>query len=35
MIEINGNISVISGNKNLKQTHHKRKINKTLGTLNY
>ena len=34
MMEIDGNISVISGNKNLKQTHHKRKIHKTLGTLN-
>ncbi|MFZ4680341.1 MAG: DUF421 domain-containing protein [Flavobacterium sp.] len=34
MFEIDGNISIISGNKNLKQTHHKRKIHKTLGTLN-
>ncbi len=34
MMEINGNISVISGNENLKQTHHKRKIHKTLGSLN-
>ena len=34
MMEIDGNISVISGNENLKQTHHKRKIHKTLGTLN-
>ena len=34
MFEIDGNISIISGDKNLKQTHHKRKIHKTLGTLN-
>ena len=34
MFEIDGNISVISGDKNLKQTHHKRKIHKTLGNLN-
>jgi uncharacterized membrane protein YcaP (DUF421 family) len=34
MFEIDGNISMISGNKNLKQTHHKRKVHKTLGTLN-
>jgi uncharacterized membrane protein YcaP (DUF421 family) len=34
MLEIDGNISVISGNENLKQTHHKRKIHKTLGNLN-
>ena len=34
MMEIDGNISVITGNKTLKQTHHKRKIHKTLGTLN-
>lgn len=34
IMEIDGNISVISGNENLKQTHHKRKIHKTLGTLN-
>lgn len=34
MMEIDGNISIISGDKNLKQTHHKRKIHKTLGTLN-
>jgi uncharacterized membrane protein YcaP (DUF421 family) len=32
MMEIDGNISVISGNTTLKQTHHKRKIHKTLGT---
>lgn len=34
MFEIDGNISIISGDKNLKQTHHKRKIHKTLGNLN-
>ncbi|MFZ4106021.1 DUF421 domain-containing protein [Flavobacterium sp.] len=34
MFEIDGSISIISGNKNLKQTHHKRKIHKTLGDLN-
>ena len=34
MFEIDGNISIISGNENLKQTHHKRKIHKTLGSLN-
>ncbi|WP_291138275.1 DUF421 domain-containing protein [Flavobacterium sp. UBA7663] len=34
MFEIDGNISIISGNENLKQTHHKRKANKTLGELN-
>lgn len=34
IMEIDGNISVISGNKTLKETHHKRKIHKTLGTIN-
>lgn len=34
MFEIDGSISIISGDKNLKQTHHKRKIHKTLGTIN-
>ena len=34
MFEIDGNISIISGNENLKQTHHKRKTHKTLGKLN-
>lgn len=34
MMEIDGNISVISSDKNLIQTHHKRKIHKTLGNLN-
>ncbi len=34
MFEIDGNISIISGDENLKQTHHKRKVHKTLGELN-
>lgn len=34
MLEIDGNISIISGDKNLRQTHHKRKIHKTLGSIN-
>jgi len=34
MFEIDGSISIISGDKDLKQTHHKRKIHKTLGKLN-
>lgn len=34
MMEIDGNISVISGEKTLVQSHHKRKIHKTLGNLN-
>ena len=34
MFEIDGNISIISGNENLKQTHHKRKVHKSLGELN-
>lgn len=34
MFEIDGSISIISGDKNLKQTHHKRKVHKTLGTIN-
>ena len=34
MFEIDGSISIISGEKNLKQTHHKRKVHKTLGTIN-
>lgn len=34
MFESDGNISIISGDKNLKQTHHKRKVHKTLGTFN-
>ena len=33
MLEVDGNISVISGNKTLKQTQHKRKIHKTLGVV--
>jgi uncharacterized membrane protein YcaP (DUF421 family) len=34
MFEIDGSISIISGNEHLKQTHHKPKIHKTLGNLN-
>lgn len=34
MLEIDGNISVLSGDEKLVQTHHKRKIHKTLGNLN-
>ena len=34
MFEIDGSISIITGDNNLKQTHHKRKIHKTLGNLN-
>lgn len=34
MFEIDGSISIISGDKDLKQTHHKRKVQKTLGNLN-
>lgn len=34
MMEIDGNISVISGEKTLAQSHHKRKIHKTLGATN-
>jgi uncharacterized membrane protein YcaP (DUF421 family) len=34
MFEIDGSISIISGDKDLKQTHHKRKAHKTLGTIN-
>ena len=34
MLEIDGNISIISGDKNLRQTHHKRKAHKTLGSFN-
>lgn len=34
MLEIDGNISIISGNDNLRQTHHKRKTHKTLGNIN-
>jgi uncharacterized membrane protein YcaP (DUF421 family) len=33
MFEVDGNISIISGNDMLRQTHHKRKIHKTLGNL--
>lgn len=34
MFEIDGTISIISGDEHLKQTYHKRKIHKTLGNLN-
>ena len=34
MLEIDGNISIITGENNLRQTHHKRKLHKTLGNLN-
>ncbi|MBC7439026.1 MAG: DUF421 domain-containing protein, partial [Flavobacterium sp.] len=34
MMEIDGNISVISGEKTLVQSNHKRKIHKTLGATN-
>ncbi len=33
MLEMDGNISIISGNDILKQTHHKRKVHKTLGNI--
>jgi len=31
MLEVDGNISIISGENNLKQSHHKRRIHKTLN----
>lgn len=34
MFEIDGNISVISGNETLRQTNHKRKARKSLGNIN-
>ena len=35
MLEIDGNISIISGNNNLRQTHYKRKhIHKSLSGIN-
>ncbi|HNP32434.1 MAG TPA: DUF421 domain-containing protein [Flavobacterium sp.] len=34
MMEIDGNISVISGERALRQTKHKRRIHKTLGAIN-
>lgn len=34
MFEIDGSISIIAQDNILKQTHHKRKIHKTLGTIN-
>ena len=33
MLEVDGNISVITGHKTLKQSIHKRKIHKTLGSI--
>lgn len=33
MMEIDGNISIISGNETIKQTHHKRKTHKSLGNI--
>lgn len=33
MFEIDGNISIISGNEHLKQTKHKKRVHKTLGNL--
>ncbi|MFN8273613.1 MAG: DUF421 domain-containing protein [Flavobacteriaceae bacterium] len=33
MFEIDGNISIISGDDSLRQTRHKRKIHKTLGNI--
>jgi hypothetical protein len=35
MKEIDRYTNLISGNKNIKKTLNKRKINKTIGTLNY
>lgn len=34
MLEVDGNISIISGETSLRQSHHKRKLHKTLGNLN-
>ncbi|CAM3512601.1 YetF domain-containing protein [Flavobacterium gelidilacus] len=34
MFEIDGNISIISGDKDIKQTFHKKKAHKSLGNLN-
>ena len=34
MMEIDGNISIISGNETIKQTHYKRKTHKSLGNIN-
>jgi uncharacterized membrane protein YcaP (DUF421 family) len=34
MLEIDGNISIISGDTSLKHSIHKRKIHKTLGNVN-
>ncbi len=34
MFEIDGSISIISGAEHLTQTHHKRRVHKTLGNVN-
>ena len=34
MFEIDGSISIISGAEHLRQTHHKRRVHKTLGNVN-
>jgi len=34
MFEIDGSISIISGTEHLRQTHHKRRVHKTLGSVN-
>lgn len=34
MFEIDGNISIITGEQHLRQTKHKRRIHKTLGNIN-
>ncbi len=34
MLDIDGNISIITGDVNLKQTHRKRKVHKTLESIN-
>lgn len=34
MLEMDGNISIISENKTIRQTKHKRRIHKTLGAIN-
>jgi uncharacterized membrane protein YcaP (DUF421 family) len=35
ILEVDGNISIISGNVQLRSTHYKRKIHKSLGDLNH
>lgn len=34
MLEMDGNISILSGSENIKQTHHKRKAHKIVGSIN-